>query len=144
MGGELNFLNKELFKVCRSPIWINGRIMNIGQNGLKFIFTNCSMWAQYTTTRKQVHWFIKRSSVSIILNNYFNFSLIPFEVGNMLTLISAWISDHVHHKVWDEINISFPNYNSETVEWVTNFVPHYIGLGVWWSQIHFGIKVNPR
>ena len=33
-----------------------------------------------------------------------------------LTLVPAWISDYIHHKVWDEITCSFPNFNGCTVE----------------------------
>ena len=43
-------------------------------------------------------------------------------------LISAWISNHMHDKVWDEITSPFPNFNGVTVEvweWRSNFVPHF-------------------
>ena len=33
-----------------------------------------------------------------------------------LTLISAWISNHVHYKLWDEITYPFLNFNGCTVE----------------------------
>ena len=33
-----------------------------------------------------------------------------------LTLISAWVSDTIHYKVWDEITYLFPNFNGCTVE----------------------------
>ena len=33
-----------------------------------------------------------------------------------LTLISAWISNHMPSKVWDEITYSFLNFNGCTVE----------------------------
>ena len=33
-----------------------------------------------------------------------------------LTLIPAWISNHIHHKVWDEITYPFLNFNGATVE----------------------------
>ena len=32
------------------------------------------------------------------------------------TLIPAWISNHVHHKLWDEINYPFINFNGCTVK----------------------------
>ena len=33
-----------------------------------------------------------------------------------LTLIPAWISDHMHSKLWGEITYSFPNFNGAIVE----------------------------
>ena len=58
-----------------------------------------------------------------------------------LTLILAWISNHIHYKVWEEINNIFPNVNGATVdvfEWISNFVPHFPGHVL----IHAGIKVK--
>ena len=49
-----------------------------------------------------------------------------------LTVISAWISNHIHYNVWDEITYPFPNFNGCTVEvweWISNFIPH-IGHGL--------------
>ena len=46
-----------------------------------------------------------------------------------LTLIPAWISDHILSKVWDEIIYPFSNFNDCTVEvgeWISNFIPHFI------------------
>ena len=45
-----------------------------------------------------------------------------------LTLISAWISNHIHYKVWGEITYPFPNFNGATVEvweWISNFISLY-------------------
>ena len=33
-----------------------------------------------------------------------------------LTLIPAWIWNHIHYKVWDEITYLFLNFNGATVE----------------------------
>ena len=33
-----------------------------------------------------------------------------------VTLVPAWLSDYVHHKVYDGINYPFPNLNDATVE----------------------------
>ena len=33
-----------------------------------------------------------------------------------LTLIPAWISNHIHYKMWDEITYPFLNFNGATVE----------------------------
>ena len=61
-----------------------------------------------------------------------------------MTLIPAWISNHVSGKVWDEITFPFPNFNGCTVEvwkWISNFIPHrimdvitYPRLDWTWSQ----------
>ena len=47
-----------------------------------------------------------------------------------LTLIPAWISNHIHPKVWAEITYPFLNFNSVTVEvweWISNLIPHFTG-----------------
>ena len=44
-----------------------------------------------------------------------------------LTWIPAWLSNDIHHKMWDEITNPFPNFNVRTVEcceWTSNFIPH--------------------
>ena len=33
-----------------------------------------------------------------------------------LTLISAWISNYIHHREWDEITYSLLHFNGATVE----------------------------
>ena len=33
-----------------------------------------------------------------------------------LTFITAWINNHMHTKVWNEITYSFPNFKGSTVE----------------------------
>ena len=46
-----------------------------------------------------------------------------------LTLIPAWTSNHMPHKVWDEITYPFLNFNSctvEVLEGISNFIPHFI------------------
>ena len=46
-----------------------------------------------------------------------------------LTLIPAWISNHIPSKVWDEIPYPFLNFNGYTVEvyeWIRHFIPHFI------------------
>ena len=48
--------------------------------------------------------------------------------GLCLTLISAWISNYVHYKMWDEMTYPFPNFNGCTVEvweWINNFISHF-------------------
>ena len=46
-----------------------------------------------------------------------------------LTLIPAWISNHMCSKVWDEITDPFPNFTGGTIkvwEWISNFIPHFV------------------
>ena len=46
-----------------------------------------------------------------------------------ITVITAWISNHMSNKVWREITYPFPNFNGATVEvweWISNFIPHFI------------------
>ena len=37
-------------------------------------------------------------------------------IGMVLTLIPAWIRNHMPGKVWDEITYPFLNFNGATVE----------------------------
>ena len=46
-----------------------------------------------------------------------------------LTLILAWISNYIHHNVWDDIAYPFPNFNRGSVgvwKWISNFTQHFI------------------
>ena len=45
-----------------------------------------------------------------------------------ITLITAWVSNHIHYKVRDEITNPFPNLNVtvEVWEWIINFIRCYI------------------
>ena len=46
-----------------------------------------------------------------------------------LTVIPAWISNHIPNNVWGEITYQFPKLNGCTVqvwEWLNNFIPHII------------------
>ena len=44
-----------------------------------------------------------------------NFAMAPFT--NMeITLIKAWISNHIRYKVWDEITYPFLNFNGYAVK----------------------------
>ena len=46
-----------------------------------------------------------------------------------LTLISAWISNHMPNKSRDEITYPFANFNGATVEvweWLSNFTPYFV------------------
>ena len=45
-----------------------------------------------------------------------------------LTLILPWISNYIHHKVWDKLTYPFTNFNNAAVEvweWISNFIPHF-------------------
>ena len=46
-----------------------------------------------------------------------------------LTLIPAWISNHIPSKMWDEITYPFPNITGPTIEvweWIGSSIPHLI------------------
>ena len=52
----------------------------------------------------------------------------PFDLQG-LTLIPAWISNHMPRKMWNEITFPFTNLNGSTVEvweWTSNFITHII------------------
>ena len=58
---------------------------------------------------------------------------------------SAWISNHIHEKVWDEITYPFSNFNSATVgRWISNSIPQFTGHAItypcWdlsWTVLHY-------
>ena len=42
----------------------------------------------------------------------------------------SWISNYIHHKVWDEFTYPLSNFNGAAVEvweWISNFIPHFLG-----------------
>ena len=46
-----------------------------------------------------------------------------------LALITAWVSNHMYSKVWDEITYLFPKFNgfaNEVWESISNSTPHFI------------------
>ena len=56
-----------------------------------------------------------------------------------LTLIPAWIINHMLSETWDEITYPFINFNGCTVEvseWISKFIPHFI------MEIILGLKLN--
>ena len=46
-----------------------------------------------------------------------------------LTLIPAWICNHMLSKMWDDITYPFSNFNGANIEiweWISDFIPHFI------------------
>ena len=44
--------------------------------------------------------------------------------------VVAWINNHIHYNVWDEITYPVLNFNGATVEiyeWISNSIPHFTG-----------------
>ena len=52
-------------------------------------------------------------------------SLGPFHY-HWLTLITAWITNHIHRKMWNEITSLFPNFSGCTIEIWEWIIPQYI------------------
>ena len=53
-----------------------------------------------------------------------------------LTLIPAWISNYIHHKVWDKIIYPLSNFTGKTFEvweWMSNLIPHVSGHVITYS-----------
>ena len=45
-----------------------------------------------------------------------------------ISLNPAWISNCIHHNVWNEITHPFPNFKSTIVEvweWISDFILHF-------------------
>ena len=98
---------------------------------------------EYHISHKISNFFLLYQQFIIIHRMYYSCSFICFtgtREGNYmttpgphltkhgLTLIPAWIHNHIHYKVWDEIPNPFPNFNGATVEaleWISNFIPHF-------------------
>ena len=56
---------------------------------------------------------------------------------------TALISSYLHYKVGVEITYTFPSFNGgaiEVLEWISNFIPHFIGM---WLFIQVETKVKP-
>ena len=74
----------------------------------------------------------------VISYSFLNFGGPFYKRG--LIFIPAWISNYIHHKVWDEITYPFPNFNGATVEvweWISNIIPHFLMDVItcpWWDQ----------
>ena len=64
------------------------------------------------------------------MSNEFHYMIIPADsFSNMDLLISAWLSNHMPSKVWDEIIYPFLNYNGGNVEvkiWIGNLIQHFV------------------
>ena len=63
--------------------------------------------------------------------------------GKVSYLTSAWMSNHIHDEVWDDIIYLFLNFNGSTVEveeWISYFSPHFTGHVITypcWNKIYF-------
>ena len=70
----------------------------------------------------------KRIFTLLVLRDHKYFvKWVPYSgcVGVRFTLITAWISNYIHYKVWDKIMYPFPNFNDATLEvweWIINFI----------------------
>ena len=61
---------------------------------------------------------------------------------NGWTLITAWISNDINHKVSDEITYPFSNFKGATIKiWNNLIISSHILLGMW-LLIHAGLKLN--
>ena len=76
----------------------------------------------------------RRWCKSINNNNYIPWFYVDIIRGPFyhhgLTLILAWICNHMPTTMWDEITHPFLNFNGCTIEvqdWISNFIPHFIG-----------------
>ena len=48
-----------------------------------------------------------------------------------IILITTQMKNHIHYEVWNEITHPLPNFNRATVEvweWMSKFIPHFIGF----------------
>ena len=81
---------------------------------------------------------VKLAAKSFALIGTGNIKIIflPYYLGSILL---TWVSNYIHHKVWNEIAYPFSNFTSATVEvWniLVNFIPHFTGHLIsypWWD-----------
>ena len=59
--------------------------------------------------------FISTLNGSCHVSDIYDISRGPFYKQG-LTLIAGWIFNHIHYNVWDEISLSFPNFNCCAIE----------------------------
>ena len=67
----------------------------------------------------------------------------PSQSGSFLTAISAWKSNYIHYKMWDEIAGSLSTFNHATVAVWEVISDWSYTLVVMWLLIHTGVKVKP-
>ena len=106
---------------CSFSVYTMSFVLQLLQLGLLEIFNPWrlkSFWCRwkyiyfcYHFSTVMVHWYeIFTWKTKIRLKTCGPFYL------HGLTLIPAWISNHIHYKVWDEITYPFLNFNGCTVE----------------------------
>ena len=57
-----------------------------------------------------------------------------------IIVAEAWIRNHIHYKMWDEITYPFLNFNGATVEvsvWINNFTPDITGVCGYFFMLEF-------
>ena len=73
---------------------------------------------------ENVFWVFALAIAIITIKDWVKYTINPIEVYTAfspfyyhgLTLIPAWICNHIHYKMWDEITYQFLNFNGATVE----------------------------
>ena len=94
--------------------------------------SRCTRMVQLLFNNLTINW-LQRGSVHKLTGQINEIFMISWDCTrdpfykHGLTLIPAWISNHMPSKVWEEIIYPFPNFNGCTVEvweWISNFNPH--------------------
>ena len=123
------FLNSKSLEICMELLWTKSC-----HNAI-FFFNDCitschndNIWCY----QWKQSWHHDNSQSSVFNCVFLLHGLITVHFTHILqfyftglTLIPAWISNHMPSKVWDEINYPFPNFK-EVWEWISNFIPHFI------------------
>ena len=152
-----------LFNTLR-PKWINAILQTTFSNAFSWVqiydFYIGFHWSLFTRFELTIlhHWFRQWLGAGQATNNYLNqwllvywhiFALLGLNEltvsfsrdtwGSIykhgLTLIPAWISDYIHHKVCDEMTYPFPNFKGESFEvweWIRNLISRF----TWHMIIH--------
>ena len=74
-----------------------------------------SLWRQCNGTTHDCHADFRRITNTVQLKNCLT-QQTAFRSRLIVLCIPGWISNYIHHKVWDEITYSFSNFNGAAVE----------------------------
>ena len=113
----------------------------LGNLGNSYLVAVCwcifhpDLWLRFPTTTLIIYSEFSQASSWLLLPTWFNFTNI------VSTVISAWPSNYIHRKVWNNIIYPFPNFSGAAVsvwqwirsliavwEWTNNFIPHFTQL----------------
>ena len=116
---ETLILLYSLRTIMQSPFRFNHNFLAFSQSALEFLLALCKIAFQWLTS--SIQWCIGNSlahnwTLKCFLDIWIFADISGPFYEHGLTLIPAWISNHMPSKVWDDITYPFLNINGATVE----------------------------